>query len=254
MLYFPDCIIFSTIEIVLNMKHFTNIFLNPKSNMLGKMSFCWTMLLLWQLFKIGKTATETYQLLQQTYGEVSMGRAQVFDWFRLFKEGRTSVESDPRSGRRSTSRNEELIAKDRTIVRNNERLTVREIAEDCGISVGSCDAILTGKMVGWRLDTSSRQCARTHFTSCAAVLAKHGTAQLQQPPYSPDLAPCDFFLFPRLKKILKGCQFEATEDIKRNSTKTLLDIPKEELVKCFEQWQKRWAKCVAAEGNCGEDN
>ena len=85
-------------------------------------------------------------------------------------------------------------------------------------------------------------------------LAKHGTAQLQQPPYSPDLAPCDFFLFPRLKKVLKGHRFEATEDIKRNSTKTLLDIPKEEFPKCFQQWQKRWAKCVAAEGNYVEDN
>jgi len=72
-----------------------------------------------------------------------MGRTQVFDWFRRFKEGRTSVESDSRSGRPSTSRNEEMIAKVRTIVRNNRRLTVREIADDCGISVGSCDEILT---------------------------------------------------------------------------------------------------------------
>jgi len=46
-----------------------------------------------------------------------------------------------RSGRPSTSRNEEMIAKVRTIVRNNRRLTVREVADDCGISVGSCDAI-----------------------------------------------------------------------------------------------------------------
>jgi len=36
---------------------------------------------------------------------------------------------------------------------------------------------------------------------------------------------------------------EATEDIKRNSTKTLLDIPKEEFAKRFQQWQKRWAMC-----------
>ena len=36
-----------------------------------------------------------------------------------------------------------MIAKVRTIIRNNRRLTVREIADDCGISVGSCDAILT---------------------------------------------------------------------------------------------------------------
>jgi len=62
-------------------------------------------------FKIGKTATETYQLLQQACGENAMGRKQVFDWFRRFKEGRTSVESDPRSARPSTSRNEEMIAK-----------------------------------------------------------------------------------------------------------------------------------------------
>jgi len=88
---------------------------------------------------------------------------------------------------------------------------------------------------------------------CSSFLAKHSTAQLQQLPYSPDLAPCDFFLFPRLKKVLKGHQFEATEDIKRNSMKTLLDILKEEFTKCFQQWPKRWAKCVAAEGNYVED-
>ena len=90
-------------------------------------------------FKIGKTATEieTYQLLQQAYGEDAMGRTQVFDWFRRFKEGRTSAESDPRSGRPSTSRNEEMIAKVRTVVFSNRRLTVREIEDDCGISVGS---------------------------------------------------------------------------------------------------------------------
>ena len=92
-------------------------------------------------FKIGKTATETYQ--QQAYGEDAMGRTQKFDWFRRFKEGRTSIESDPSSGRPSTLRNVEMIAKVRTLVRNNRRLTVQEIADDCGISMGPCDAILT---------------------------------------------------------------------------------------------------------------
>ena len=38
---------------------------------------------------------EKYQLLQQAYGEDAMGRAQVFDWFRPFKEGRTFVEANP---------------------------------------------------------------------------------------------------------------------------------------------------------------
>jgi len=72
-----------------------------------------------------------FQLLQQAYGEDAMGRTQVFDWFRRFKEGRTSAENDPRSGRLSTSRNEEMIAKVRTIFCNNRKLTVGEIVDDC---------------------------------------------------------------------------------------------------------------------------
>jgi len=75
-------------------------------------------------FKIRKTVTETCQLLQQAFGEDAIGRKQVFDWFRRFKERRTSTEIDLRSGRPSTSRNEEMIAEVRTIVRNNRRLTV----------------------------------------------------------------------------------------------------------------------------------
>jgi len=64
-------------------------------------------------------------------------------WFCRFKEERTSIESDPRSGQPSTLRNEATIAKVRTIIRNNRRLTVRETADISGISVGSCNAILT---------------------------------------------------------------------------------------------------------------
>jgi len=42
-------------------------------------------------FKIGKTATETYQLLQQVYGEDAMGRTQVFGRLHRFKEGRSKT-------------------------------------------------------------------------------------------------------------------------------------------------------------------
>ena len=86
-------------------------------------------------FKIEKTTMETYQLLQQAYGEDAMGRAQVFDCFCQFKECRTSVESDPRFQRPSTSRNEEMIAKVRTIVRNNRRLSTRDSGWLCDVCV-----------------------------------------------------------------------------------------------------------------------
>ena len=123
-------------------------------------------------FKIGKTATETYQLLQQAYGEDAMGCTLLFDWFCRFKVGRTSVESDPRSGRLSTSRNEEMIAKVRTIFCNNRRLTVWEIADYCAMFTCISSPKTTGKMAGWRLGPAPWQCARTHFTSCAAVFGQ----------------------------------------------------------------------------------
>ena len=41
-----------------------------------------------------------------------------------------------------------------------------------------------------------------------SYLAKHQTSVVPHPPYSPDLIPADFFLFPKLKTTLKGCHFQ----------------------------------------------
>lgn len=45
-------------------------------------------------------------------------------------------------------------------------------------------------------------------------LAKNNTVLIPQPSYSPDMAPCDFFLFLRMKKTMKGQRFATVEDIK----------------------------------------
>ena len=57
-------------------------------------------------------------------------------------------------------------------------------------------------------------------------LAKINTVIMPQPPYSPDLAPCDFFLFPRLNRPMKQRRFATIEDIKTESLRELKDIPK----------------------------
>jgi len=67
---------------------------------------------------------------------------------------------------------------------------------------------------------------------------------ITQPPYSPDLAPSDFWLFPTLKMGLKGTRFVSMEDIKSNATAELRKIPEEAFRRCFQQWQDRWSKCV----------
>ena len=53
-------------------------------------------------------------------------------------------------------------------------------------------------------------------------LAKHQITQVTQLPYSPDLAPCDFWLFPKLKSPLKGKRFQSVDEIQENMTGQLM--------------------------------
>jgi histone-lysine N-methyltransferase SETMAR len=75
-----------------------------------------------------------------------MGRAQTYDWYKRFKNGRISIEDDPRSGRPSTTTDDPHVAQVRSAIRYNRRLIVREVKEDCDISLGSCRNILTEKL------------------------------------------------------------------------------------------------------------
>jgi hypothetical protein len=54
--------------------------------------------------KLGKSATETLEMLFEAFGEHSLSRKAVFEWHSRFKAGRVSVEDDERSGRPNTSK------------------------------------------------------------------------------------------------------------------------------------------------------
>ena len=66
-------------------------------------------------------------------------------------------------------------------------------------------------------------------------LTKHSTNTIQQPPYAPDMAPADFFLFPKLKLPLRGTRFQSIEDVKENSRRELNSIPEAAFKKCFDE-------------------
>ena len=83
--------------------------------------------------KIGKSVTDTFEVLKIAFGEEAMCRTQTYEWWKRFKEGRTSVDDDPRSGRPSTSKTDDNVAKVREVIRSNRRLTVREVAEEVSI-------------------------------------------------------------------------------------------------------------------------
>jgi histone-lysine N-methyltransferase SETMAR len=72
-----------------------------------------------------------------------------------------------------------------------------------------------------------------------SYLAKHHTSAVPHPPYSPDLAPADVFLFVKLKPTLKGRFFQTIEEIQKNAIRELRAITLSAFQEIFQQWKKR---------------
>ncbi|UYV75811.1 hypothetical protein LAZ67_13001424 [Cordylochernes scorpioides] len=306
---------------------------------------------------------DAFRMLTVAYGEATLDRSNVYRWYKIFSEGREDVNDEERAGRPSTSTTDEKINEVEKMILANRRITVREVAEDLNISIGSCHSIfindlgmrrvaakfvpkllncdqkqhrmnianemldsvrddpnllqrvITGDeawVYGYDVETKAQSSqwklpqeprpkkARqvrsnvkvllTVFFDCRVVvhhqflpqgrtvnkeyylqvmrdfreairqkrpdlwknknwllhhdnahahtsllvrdfLAKNNTLMMPQPPYSPELVPCDFFLFPKLKRPMKGRRYATLDEIKTAS--------KEELKKIFKNKKRR---------------
>jgi len=72
--------------------------------------------------------------------------------------------------------------------------------------------------------------------SVKKFLTKHKITVMKHPPYSPDLAPCDFFLFPKIKSALKGTRFGSVDAVKAKATELMKKLSEDDLRLCFQQW------------------
>ena len=87
-----------------------------------------------------------------------------------------------------------------------------------------------------------------NFILVTDYLTKMGIKKVPHPPYSPDLALCDFLLFPKLKEKLGDCRYETSEKMKEAVTKVIDTLTQEDFHGAFQKLLKRY-KCIAA----GED-
>ena len=69
-----------------------------------------------------------------------------------------------------------------------------------------------------------------------------GIKTIPQPPYSPDLASCDFCLFPKLR----GCRYETIEEMKEAVTKVIDTLTQEDFHGAFQKLLEQYNKCIAA--------
>lgn len=332
--------------------------------------------------RLGKNATETFQMLQEAFRDNCISKSQSGRWHKAFKEGREEVVDEPRSGRPTTARTDENVTRVRQVLRTNRRLSIQQIADTTNLStfvvhgivtedlqmrkicaklvpkvltdeqkesrVSRCqelldliendpdflNSVVTGdeswmfeydpetkrQSSEWHTKSSPRpkkarmsksriksmlivffdvrgivhfefvppgqtvnavfylevlkrlkrrvarvrtdvQAVKLHHDNAPShsafivtnFLARSNTPVVPQPPYSPDLAPCDFFLFPRLKRELKGKHWETVENIQTRVTRFLKDIPVEEFQGAFQAWQTRLRKCIDAGGDYFEE-
>ena len=84
-------------------------------------------------FQLGKTSSETIQMMQKAFGNECMSKTRIKEWYNRFKGGRTSVDSDSRSARPSTTKALDNIERVRLTIEIDRRLIVRELENDLGI-------------------------------------------------------------------------------------------------------------------------
>ena len=77
-------------------------------------------------------------------------------------------------------------------------------------------------------------------------LTKMGIKTVPQPPYSPDVAPCDFWLFLKLEKKHRGCSYETIEEMKGAVAKVIDTLTQEDFHGAFQKLLEWYNKCIAA--------
>ena len=195
-------------------------------------------------FKLGKNATETYGMLQTTFWPSCMNQASVFEWHKRFKDGRESVRDDERCGRNKEVRTPELIGQIKNFM-----------DKDCCVSIETICAqweLYTKLFVrNWRCGRFAQSLSQGCSENSILVtdyLTKMGIKTVPHPPYSLDLAPSDFWLFPKLKENLRGCCYESIEEMKEAVMKVIDTLIQEDhtaLPKLLEWYNK----CIAAGGD-----
>ena len=188
-------------------------------------------------FKVGKKFAETHELLKKVYDDDCMSRTQVYTWFIRFKNDPGDLNDDPRPSRPEESNRAQLVGKVCEIIAIDANFTVRMLTKELNSSYCTIYTILTedlGKrkvcvrFVPHQLIEDQKSLMQNKF------LMKKQIFVIDHPLYSPDLSPCDYFLFPKLKTAMKEAFYNDVPTIQAAVTQVLKNIPKTEFKKSMD--------------------
>ncbi len=102
----------------------------------------------------------------------------------------------------------------------------------------------------WRTFLLHHDNATPHTaTITLAALGENHMDMVPHPPYSPDLATCDFFLFPEIKSKLRGVAFHNIAQLQAAANEAMRNIPVQKFEDAIKDLPVCWAKCVQAGGD-----
>jgi len=204
-------------------------------------------------FKLNKTAAQTCGMLKEAFGEQALNLARTFEWFKRFKDGLESVKDRRHFDRPSTCTTPEMIVKVREDILEDRKQTshgvgkfycevLRRLRENV-----RCKRPEMWKNGDWLLHHNN---APAHTSLVVReFLTKSNMTTVLHASYSPDLAPCDFYVLPEMKLRLKGRRFISIEEIQAESQQVLNTLTPEDFNECFQKWQNRWDRCIQAQGD-----
>jgi hypothetical protein len=177
-------------------------------------------------FKLSKMASETHRMLEEAFGDNSLGQMRMYEYLKHSKKFATDG-----------ILHKEFVPSSQTV---NGKF--------------SCNALREKIQHKYPDKWHNNSWALHHDNALAHTslivqqfLASTKTTFIPHPSYSLDLAPCEFFfLFPKMKLKLKRRRSDSTEEIQTKVTKTLM---RNDFQQCFRSWKSCWDHCINAEGD-----
>ncbi|XP_033229927.1 histone-lysine N-methyltransferase SETMAR-like, partial [Belonocnema kinseyi] len=174
----------------------------------------------------------------------------IHKWFIEFRCDRTSTVDAERSGRPKEVTTPENFEKIHDMMLNDPKVKLREVANAVGILLERVGYIvhsvlgikkLCARWVPRLLTVDQKRIpqAKLHEISFELV---------PQPPYSPDLAPSDYYLFPNLKRCLTGKRFYSNEELIAETEAYFGDLPIEYFSDGIKKLENRWTRCIDLKG------
>ncbi|EGI60873.1 Mariner Mos1 transposase [Acromyrmex echinatior] len=189
-------------------------------------------------FNWKKSAAETHRMLVEVYGDTAPTNKSCKEWFRRFKNGDFSVEDKPRSGQPKKFEDKELEA----LLEEDQSQTQKELAEALRVTQQAVSA--RHDKVIFLHDNAQPHVAKV----VKKYLETFKWDVLPPPPYSPDIAPSDYWLFRRIQHDLASHRFTSFAEIENWLQNWIASTDESFFRDGIRKLPERWEKVVASDG------